>query len=130
MELAGLLQALGSRVSLLVRGQRLLDRFDYELTDQLAENLKQQGVRIHFGYRLRELQRDGERVRAFGHDGPLDSVFDAVFFAAGRRGSSRGLGLKRSASTSASTSRCRWTSGRPPVCRACMRSATSPARSA
>ena len=75
-------------------GQRLLERFDYELTDQLAENLKQQGVRIHFGYRLRELQRDGERVRAFGHDGPMDSVFDAVFFAAGRRGNSRGLGLE------------------------------------
>lgn len=55
VELAGLLQALGSKVSLLVRGKRLLERFDYELTDQLAENLKQQGVRIHFGYRLREL---------------------------------------------------------------------------
>ena len=94
MELAGLLQALGSRVSLLVRGKRLLERFDYELTDQLAENPKQQGVRIHFDYRLRELQRDGERVRAFGHDGPIDSVFDAVFFAAGRRGNSRGLGLE------------------------------------
>jgi glutathione reductase (NADPH) len=94
VELAGLLQALGSRVSLLVRGKRLLERFDYELTDQLAENLKQQGVRIHFGYRLRELQRDGERVRAFGHDGPIDSVFDAVFFATGRRGNSRGLGLE------------------------------------
>lgn len=94
VELAGLLQALGSKVSLLVRGKRLLERFDYELTDQLAENLKQQGVRIHFGYRLRELQRDGERVRAFGHDGPIDSVFDAVFFAAGRRGNSRDLGLE------------------------------------
>jgi glutathione reductase (NADPH) len=89
-----LLQALGSKVSLLVRGSRLLERFDYELTAQLAENLRQQGVRIHFDYRLRELKRDGERVRAFGHDGPIDSVFDAVFFATGRRGNSRDLGLE------------------------------------
>jgi glutathione reductase (NADPH) len=94
VELAGLLQALGSKVSLLVRGSRLLERFDYELTAQLAENLRQQGVRIHFDYRLRELKRDGERVRAFGHDGPIDSVFDAVFFATGRRGNSRDLGLE------------------------------------
>lgn len=94
VELAGLLQALGSKVSLLVRGKRLLERFDYELTDQLAENLRQQGVRIHFDYRLRELQRDGERVRALGHDAPVESVFDAVFFATGRRGNSRDLGLE------------------------------------
>ena len=98
VELAGLLQALGSRVTLLVRGNRLLDRFDGELAAQLAENLVHQGVRIHFGYRLRELQREGEgtssRVRVLGHDGPLDSVFDTVFFAIGRRGNSSGLGLE------------------------------------
>jgi len=96
VELAGLLQSLGSRVSLLVRGQRLLERFDGELADQLAQNLIQQGVRIHFGYRLRELKRDGDgqRVRAYGHDGPTDSVFDALFFATGRRGNSADLGLE------------------------------------
>ncbi|KAF1015924.1 MAG: Glutathione amide reductase [Stenotrophomonas maltophilia] len=94
VELAGLLQALGSCVELLVRGDRLLERFDYELTDRLADNLRQQGVRIHFNYRLRELQREGEGVRAFGHDGPQDSVYDALFFATGRRGNSQGLGLE------------------------------------
>jgi len=96
VELAGLLQALGSRVTLLVRGGRLLDRFDGELAAQLAENLRHQGVRVHFDYRLRELQRDadGQRVRVLGHDGPLDSVFDNVFFAIGRRGNSSDLGLE------------------------------------
>ncbi len=96
VELAGLLQALGSRVTMLVRGNRLLDRFDGELAAQLAENLRHQGVRVHFNYRLRELQRDddGKRVRVLGHDGPLDSVFDSVFFAIGRRGNSADLGLE------------------------------------
>lgn len=96
VELGGLLQALGSRVTLLVRGSRLLDRFDGELAAQLAENLVQQGVRIEFNYRLRELQRDadGKRVRVLGHDGPLDSVFDDVFFAIGRRGNSSDIGLE------------------------------------
>ena len=97
VELAGLLQALGSRVTLLVRGGRLLDRFDGELAAQLADNLCHQGVRIQFNYRLRELQRDddGERVRVLGHDGPLDSVFNKVFFAIGRRGNSTDLGLEQ-----------------------------------
>ncbi len=94
VELAGLLQALGSRVTLLVRGERLLERFDAELTEQLAENLRHQGVQVHFGYRLRELQREGDAVVAFGHDGPADAHFDAVFFATGRRGNSADLGLE------------------------------------
>lgn len=97
VELAGLLQALGSRVTLLVRGGRLLDRFDGELAAQLADNLCHQGVRIQFNYRLRELQRDddGQHVRVLGHDGPLDSVFDTVFFAIGRRGNSADIGLEQ-----------------------------------
>lgn len=94
VELAGLLQALGSRVTLLVRGDRLLERFDAELTAQLAENLRHQGVQLHFNYRLRELRRDGDGVVAYGHDGPLHGRFDQVFFAIGRRGNSAGLGLE------------------------------------
>ncbi len=94
VELAGLLQALGSRVTLLVRGDRLLERFDAELTAQLAENLCHQGVKVHFNYRLRELRRDGDAVIAYGHDGPRDGRFDEVFFATGRRGNSAGLGLE------------------------------------
>lgn len=94
VELAGLLQALGSKVTLLVRGSRLLERFDAELTAQLAENLRHQGVQVHFDYRLRELRRDGDAVVAYGHDGPHDAVFDQLFFATGRRGNSAGLGLE------------------------------------
>lgn len=94
VELAGLLQALGSRVTLLVRGDRLLERFDAELTAQLAENLCHQGVKVHFNYRLRELRPDGDAVVAYGHDGPSDGHFDEVFFATGRRGNSAGLGLE------------------------------------
>jgi len=94
VELAGLLQALGSKVTLLVRGARLLERFDAELTAQLAENLRHQGVQVHFNYRLRELRREGEAVVAYGHDGPHEAVFNQVFFATGRRGNSAGLGLE------------------------------------
>lgn len=94
VELAGLLQALGSEVSLLVRGQRLLDRFDAELSTQLAENLRVQGVHVYFGCRLRELQRANAQLRVVADAGPDDGVFDQVFFATGRRPNSRNLGLE------------------------------------
>ncbi len=94
VELAGLLQALGSKVTLLVRGSRLLERFDAELTAQLADNLRHQGVQVHFDYRLRELRRGGDGVVAYGHDGPHEAAFDQLFFATGRRGNSAGLGLE------------------------------------
>lgn len=94
VELAGLLQALGSEVSLLVRGQRLLERFDAELSTQLAENLRLQGVHVYFGCRLRELQRANNQVRVLTDAGAGDGVFDHVFFAIGRRPNSRDLGLE------------------------------------
>lgn len=94
VELAGLLQALGSRVELYVQGERLLERFDAELARQLAENLRHQGVRLHFGYRASALRRSGEGLCVVDAQGqPGDSV-DKVFFAIGRRPNSRDLGLE------------------------------------
>ncbi|WP_033008712.1 NAD-binding protein, partial [Xanthomonas oryzae] len=84
------LQALGSRVHLFVQGERLLERFDAELTLQLADNLRHLGVRLHFGFTTAALERDAQgavRVRGRSvhpHEQGND-VFDKVFFAAGRR---------------------------------------------
>jgi glutathione reductase (NADPH) len=97
IELAGLLQALGSRVHLFVQGKQLLGRFDAEVTAQLAENLRQQGVRVHFEYRANRLWRDDEGALRLGGTGELcaDQRFDQVFFAIGRRGNTQHLGLER-----------------------------------
>ncbi|MGH8079764.1 MAG: FAD-dependent oxidoreductase, partial [Lysobacter sp.] len=45
VELAGVLQALGSRVEVFARGSRFLEGFDAELTAQLADDYCQSGVR-------------------------------------------------------------------------------------
>jgi len=93
VELAGLLQALGSRVHLFVQGKQLLGRFDAELTTQLAENLRQQGVRVHFEYRATRLWRDEAGKLRLGGSGDLcaEQAFDQVFFAIGRRGNTGDL---------------------------------------
>ncbi|PPU75813.1 glutathione-disulfide reductase [Xanthomonas cucurbitae] len=99
VEIAGLLQALGSRVHLFVQGERLLERFDAELTQQLADNLRHLGVRLHFGFTTTALERDAQgklRVRGHGmHPGEQgNDVFDKVFFATGRRANTADLGLE------------------------------------
>lgn len=95
VELAGVLRALGSEVALLVRGQRLLGHFDAELSDQLAENLRLQGVGLHFGCEVKALERHHGRVRAVLRNGPESAVFDNVLFATGRAPNTRGLGLEQ-----------------------------------
>ncbi|AMJ57095.1 MULTISPECIES: glutathione-disulfide reductase [Stenotrophomonas] len=95
VELSGVLRALGSEVALLVRGQRLLDHFDAELSDQLAENLRLQGVELHFGCKVEALQQQQGRISAQLHNGPEQALFDTVLFATGRGPNTRGLGLEQ-----------------------------------
>ncbi|QNH21909.1 glutathione-disulfide reductase [Xanthomonas sp. GW] len=94
VELAGLLQALGSRVELYVQGERLLERFDAELARQLAENLRHQGVRLHFGYRATVLRRGEQGLQLHDGDGQPSEAVDQVFFAIGRRPNSKDIGLE------------------------------------
>ena len=93
VELAGVLQALGSRVEVFVRGPRLIESFDAELSEQLAEDLRQAGVHLHFGYTDRAADQHGNGVRLRDRDGAWTEPFDALLFATGRRANTAGLGL-------------------------------------
>jgi glutathione reductase (NADPH) len=93
VELAGVLQALGSRVDLYARSERLLSHADEELTVQLAENYRQQGVHLAFGYRLAAIARDGERLRLHDDDGVRSDAYDVVISAVGRQANTAGIGL-------------------------------------
>ncbi|HVR80871.1 MAG TPA: glutathione-disulfide reductase, partial [Luteimonas sp.] len=96
VELAGVLQALGSRVELFVRGRRLLASFDEDLTTQLAEDYRQHGVHLHFDYPLQAIEpADGSRVRLRDTTSTTSEPFDALIFATGRRPNSDGIGLEQ-----------------------------------
>ncbi|KRG45455.1 glutathione reductase [Stenotrophomonas pictorum JCM 9942] len=95
VELAGVLRALGAEVVMLVRGQRLLERFDAELADQLIENLRLQGVELHFGCQIQRLEQDGGQIRATLDNGTEQAVFEQVIFATGRAPNTRDLGLEQ-----------------------------------
>jgi len=94
VELAGVLHGLGSEVTLLARGQRLLSGFDAEMTAQMADNLRQQGIAVRFGCRLQALERRDGGIGVQLQDEPAGAAFDSVLFATGRAPSTRGLGLE------------------------------------
>lgn len=97
VELAGVLQALGSQVELFVRGQALLKGFDPDVVERLQGNMHQAGIALHFGYTLAALEAgegEGGGVRLRERGGDAGRPFDAVVFATGRRPATDGLGLE------------------------------------
>lgn len=95
VELAGLLQTLGSRVDLFVRSHRLLSQGDAELTDQLGENYRQEGVHLAFDYRLAAITRGANGLCLHDADGGVRDGYDLVLSAVGRRAHTQDLGLER-----------------------------------
>ena len=94
VELAGVLQALGSQVSLYVRGPRLMDGFDAELTAQLDADYRHAGVRIEYGHAVTSLGRgDDGRLHVKGAEPVAGDGFHAVLFATGRTPNSAHIGL-------------------------------------
>ena len=95
IELAGMLQALGSRVELFVRGKQLLRGFDHELVAELCENLRQHGIRLHFDHPLAAIRAEGDQqVSLVQASGQASGPFDSLIFATGRSPNSAALGLQ------------------------------------
>ena len=93
VELASVLQALGSRVTLFVRQPRLLANFDQEITEKLAESFHQAGIELNFDCEAAALEGEAGAVEVITGDGVRHGPFDRVLFATGRGPNSEGLGL-------------------------------------
>ncbi|GAB2512655.1 glutathione-disulfide reductase [Lysobacter humi (ex Lee et al. 2017)] len=94
VELAGVLQALGSRVTLRVRGPRLLDGFDADITAQLAEDYRHHGVDLRFSTATQALDGAPGAIRCRDGDGTWSEPVEQVVFATGRRPNTAGLSLE------------------------------------
>lgn len=96
VELAGVLSALGSEVTLFLRGQRLLSGFDELLSATLASEMAASGVSLVTAQELQGVARDeqGTLTLTAGH-GQQHAGFDALIWATGRVPNTSGLGLDR-----------------------------------
>ncbi len=85
VELAGVLAALGSEVTLVLRNEQFLRKFDAMLRETLLEEMLKQGVDVAACTHLARLERESDGRISFVSDrGDRRSGFDAVFWAAGR----------------------------------------------
>jgi NAD(P) transhydrogenase len=92
-EYASIFLALGAEVTLIDRGDRLLPFADEEISGEFARILERRGMRLAFGVTVASVERrDGVLLVVLSTGEILRP--DAVLFAAGRSGSTDGLGLE------------------------------------
>jgi glutathione reductase (NADPH) len=94
VEFAGIFAGLGSKTTLLHRGDKLLRGFDEDLRDALGEAYSRQGIELLLGRTIHKMERVGGAIRATLSDGEA-LTFDQVLVATGRRPNTRDLGLDR-----------------------------------
>ena len=92
VEFAGIFAGLGSQVELVCRPPLPLRGFDHDLRLALADALKAQGVTLHCDTAPSKVEQDGDEYLVHLQDGTVRRT-DLVFWAAGRRPNTAGLGL-------------------------------------
>ena len=92
-EFACILNGLGVQVTQYYRGAQILRGFDEEARGLIADEMMRNGVDLHLGCNIVEMEkRDGGfRVKATNGD---ERMFDQVMFATGRSPNTAGLGLE------------------------------------
>ena len=93
VELAGVLNMLGSEVSLLLRRSHFLDSFDVMLRETLMDEMLDAGVNILSHRNVQEVRRDGEKLVLVFDDGEQLSGIDSVIWAIGREPNTQTLNL-------------------------------------
>jgi len=95
VELAGLLNALGSEVTLLLRRQHVLDRFDPMLRDTLMETMQEDGIHIITGIQLQRVERGSHHdLTLYAQGGQRVEGVDTLIWAIGRQNRIDDLGLE------------------------------------
>jgi glutathione reductase (NADPH) len=94
VEFAGIFAGLGSKVTQLHRGEKLLRGFDEDVRDALGEAYEGRGIHLALGRTVLKLERRGGAIDASLSDGSVVTV-DQVLVATGRRPNTANLGLER-----------------------------------
>jgi len=96
MEMGTVYAALGSRVTVAVRSERLLRGADPDLVEPLVKKLQGMFENIHFNTRVASMKEKADEVdvKLEGEVGKAAQHFDRVLVAIGRKPSSDGIGLE------------------------------------
>ena len=94
VELAGMLNAFGSTVTLLLRGQHFLGSFDAMLRETLLEEMQRAGVNVITSQVIERIEKQDNGTLCLCTEGGLHLAgTDTLIWATGRRPLTDGLGL-------------------------------------
>lgn len=94
VELAGMLKAMGSDVSMLIRHERFLRSFDPTIQENLFSAMQSDGVDIIPNFSVSALRSGPNGISIEGQNNHLAGAFDCVIWAIGREPLSNDLGLE------------------------------------
>lgn len=94
VELSGVLSALGSSVTLIARGERILEQFDTMVSDVLSAEMKHQGIQLQTRSEVATLLNSAQGIIVTSSDGKTSGAFDQVIWAVGRRPNTQKLNLQ------------------------------------
>jgi glutathione-disulfide reductase len=94
VELSGVLNALGSNVTIIALEDRLLERFDPMISEILEKEMIKQKIHVCTGFEVTGLSKSAEGIIVRGKDSETLAAFDQVIWAVGRRANTRSLNLE------------------------------------
>lgn len=93
LELAGVLNALGCRVTMVIRGSDLLPGFADLLRETQRDEMEKAGIRLMFGKAVSTAEQDAAGYRLTFKDGARTDYHDTLLWAVGRTPNTQHLGL-------------------------------------
>ncbi|MEW6444736.1 MAG: glutathione-disulfide reductase [Pseudomonadota bacterium] len=93
VEIAGLMRALGSDVTLADIAPRILMPFDPMLSETLQNHMRDEGIKLRLPFRSAGLRKTDDGIVIDGAEGEALGPFDAVIWAAGRKPNTDAIGL-------------------------------------
>jgi glutathione reductase (NADPH) len=93
VELAGVLRALGSEVTVVALEARVLETFDDMISEVLMDEMRKQGIDLHLCFQVAGLARTDRGIALDASDGERLDGFDRVIWAVGRAPNTRDLEL-------------------------------------
>ncbi len=94
LELATILQAAGSEVTVLQHSEKLLRPFDQEYVEKLTEMMEERGIAIHLNTPVKAIAKNSAAYEVTAENGQKFET-DLVIDASGRRANVNGLGLEK-----------------------------------
>lgn len=98
VEFAGIFNALGSKVTMVIRGDTVLRGFDDDIRGALTAELRKKGIEVRSESFIEDIEKKGDALSLMTRVGETFEV-DAVMYATGRTPNTQGIGLEEAGVT-------------------------------